>query len=220
MMTDKPLKIAFLLSAGIHSLLFSPLVSFLNEPVVIDNTKIEVNYVDIKDDLVSATKPILMEDKKLTLEKERMLPSKKEPPSKVEKPQGENRKEPAEKSKEAAQERIIKQIRKDADFNPSYIHDGFSESLNYLNDVRNKINIYIHAHYVNSMGEGEALVHFVVNRNGAVQSASIVKDNFKDNEDLRSLCLDGIHLSSPFKPFPKGLDLPEASFNITISLNI
>jgi len=217
MMADRPFKIAFLASVGIHSLLLSPLASFLNAPLVADSTRIEVNYVDIKDEVVVATKPFLAEDKKTTLQKEKKLPTKKEPPAEVEKPQSEDQKEPVEKNGEALRKRIIKQIHKDAGVDSSYLHDGYSESLNYLNDVRNKINIYVHNHYVNSMGQGEALLLFVLEKDGTVKSTSIVKDNFKDNETLRRLCLDGIRLSSPFKPFPDGFDLPEVSFNITIS---
>ena len=103
------------------------------------------------------------------------------------------------------------------DLNAVSLYSGHSNTLNYLRAVRNRINLFVHRNYSPFMGEGEAVLHFVLTRDGFVKSAGIIKNNLAGNKRLRELCLDSIHLSSPFKKFPPGLDLPHAAFNISIS---
>jgi len=67
------------------------------------------------------------------------------------------------------------------------------------------------------MGDGEALLHFILTSDGSVQSVNIIDDGLTGNDRLRKLCINSILESSPFRSFPKSLDLPTATFKITIS---
>ena len=124
------------------------------------------------------------------------------------------------KKKDPTQKKLLKEIvlaKRSIDLNSISLSNGTSESLNYLRAIRNRINSYVHRNYRTHMGKGEILLHFVLNSDGSVRSASIVKDDTDNNKRLKDLCLNSIYLSSPFKSFPNDLDLPQATFNISIS---
>lgn len=226
MIIDRPFRIAMLFSIGLHSVLFSPLLGFISHPIKSYNTNIEVTYINIKEKEL-ATKPIPIEEAKVSLQKERKSLSKdKEVPKHIKPKEPKEKKiskkrEPLRKPK-SSQKKIIKMA--DAydraiDLSSISFSNGWSDSLNYLHTIRNKINLYVHRNYDVSMGEGEAVIHFVLKPDGTVQSASIIRDSLGTNNRLRKLCLDSIYRSSPFKSFPKDLDLPQAAFNICISFN-
>lgn len=234
-MRNSPLKISFLVSLGVHSLLFSPLLEFMNQPLKIDEKKIEVTYINIKKEEVLDTKPIPIEEKEVTLRKDKKIEIKKEEvPPDIPPQEKEQKEEPAQKPAAAKEEpkapkkKTIKPVvkarpkddyahAKTIDLNSISLYDGSSSSLNFLRSIRNKINRYVHKHYDISMGDGEALLHFVLNSDGTVEFASIIKDNLENKKRLRYMCLDSIYHSSPFNSFPDDLDLDQAAFNITIS---
>ncbi len=214
MIIDKPLRAAFLLSIGLHSLLFSPALQFLNRPPKVQDVHIEVTYICTKEEVpIKPTIPQPLKDIKTSIEK-KMKPSlrKKVGPKETMK-QKKQKKEIATKrdiDRDFLKEKVI-------DLNSVPAGEGRSDAVNYLRTVRNKINACVHRKYNASMGEGEALLHFVLNSEGLVQSVSIVRDNMGNNKSLRNLCLDSIHFSSPFSPFPADLDLSQAAFNLRIS---
>jgi len=216
MLKDRPFRVAFLFSIGLHSVLLSPLSSFLNHPAKIQNTNIEVTYIAIEEEKALATKPAPITEEKVSLKEEGPTPKEVARPKKVEaKDPKETTKKRPDKDRVLTKEAFInKEV---IDLNSIYMGDGQSDSLNYLRSIRKKINLYVHRNYDPPMGEGEAFLHFVLNPNGSVHSAAIISDNFERNERLRNLCLDSIYRSSPFKPFPKKLGLPRAAFKISIS---
>jgi len=103
------------------------------------------------------------------------------------------------------------------DLNSASLEYGESDALSYLLAVRNRINTYVHRNYDPSMGRGEVQLHFILNSNGGVKSVSILRESGEIDRRLRDFCLDSIHRSAPFDPFPGGLNLPRAAFNISIS---
>lgn len=208
MLKDKPIRVAFLLSIGLHSVLFAPPFDFFKAPPDIQNKNIEVTYIEIEKKIVK-TSPIPLDEKKTSLKIEKKnLPKETPEEQKI----GTDPILPKEKMGSFP----IKNI-KTIDLNTISYEDGKSTSLNYLRTVRNKINTYIHKNYLSLMGRGEAVVHFVLNSRGTVCSAVITKGNIDNNRRLKALCLDSIYHSSPFKPFPEDLDLETAAFNISIS---
>ena len=67
---NNPLKMALLVSVGAHSLLLSPILATFNHPLKIDNTRIEVTYIETKEDELTKKKPLPMDAKSVSLKKE------------------------------------------------------------------------------------------------------------------------------------------------------
>ncbi|NQT07251.1 MAG: hypothetical protein HQ575_06905 [Candidatus Omnitrophica bacterium] len=215
MSIDKPARMALLFSIGFHSILFSPLLNFSTHPIN-NNTTIEVTYIYKKEEIPSDTKPIPLKAEKTSLQKEKMA-------IKIEGKSSEKKGKAIEKIIEKAVTKNNNELReillseKALDLNSLTEQDGTSDALNYLRSIRNEINAYIHRKYSLFMGEGEAVLHFALNQDGTVRSASIIKDYLGNNVKLRNLCMDSVYFSSPYKPFPKALNLEHAAFNISIS---
>ncbi len=218
MISNNPLKMAFLVSVGAHSLLLSPILATFNHPLKIDNTKIEVTYIKTKEDELIKRRPLPVDAKSVSLKKEDPVLNKK-PPSKKEILKKEDQKKDIKKDVKIQKEigEVAKIREKVIDLNTVSFRKGNSDSLNYLRAVRNRIDSYVHGHYDASLGEDEIILHFVLNSDGSVRSAYIKEGVGLGNKALENLCLDSIYHSSPFKPFPKGLDLPHAAFNISVS---
>jgi len=215
---ERPLQIALLISVGIHSAVFGPLSGLPGRSEKPAETLIEVTYVDIEEELVDNR--VMAEVEKVTLETE----TPKAPPEEKAEDQEPTAEEPipAPPRSEAIQAEIeipapaeIQTI----DLNTIAYYDGSSDSLEYLRSIRNKINQYVQRNYRPSMGEGKAVIHFVLDRYGFVESVSFARDKLAGNEMLKKLCLDSVRDSAPFMSFPRGLDLPRAAFNISISFS-
>ena len=215
MLTNIPFKAALLFSIGIHAILLSPVSSFLNRPQEKQTTNIEVTYVTIEEKIEEA-KPLPEEAPEVSLKKELPAPSKtKDAAQKKEQKKTEETPKKDEGLKQEDKKLFLAQTA--LDLNALSAHKGTSESLNYLKAIRDKISMYVHRRYNASMGDGEVLLHFVLSISGTVRSATILRDNLGDDKKLRNLCLDSIYHSSPFKPFPKDIDLKHAAFKINIS---
>lgn len=230
-MSDKSLQVAFLLSVSVHTLFLGALSGIRARAPETEIPEIEVTYIEIEEEFEDATKPFAdaIENIKMTMKEEMPESAPEEAPVPAEPERSVEKKEtqenPSEEElieeseKELMQQRTIEWMRSRADYMTSDMAymEGSSDSLNYLNAVRNKINRYVQEHYHPSMGRGGAFVHFILYPNGAVKYARISKDNLRGNKRLKRLCLDGVYLSAPFEPFPESLDLPNAAFNINIS---
>lgn len=198
-MMDRPFKIALFVSLGMHSILLIPLFGIFNTQPKID-TVIEVTYLTFEEKKVISEPIQTLPDKRLTLEDVKSLPQ-----AKKSKP----RAEPEPAKKEAEPPNIMEYA--------APLQKGSSDALNYIRAVRSGINNFVRENYSASMGEGDAVMHFVLNNDGSVDSVEMLENNLGANKRLKGLCIDSILLSSPFKPFPESLDLPQASFNISIS---
>jgi outer membrane biosynthesis protein TonB len=221
-MFDRPLKVALLFSIGIHAIVLSPISSFVNRAQEKRETNIEVTYVALKEKIEEA-KPLPEEAPEVSLKKELPAPSKTKDATR--KKEQKKKKIISKKTeeilkKDEGQKQEDKKIflaHTALDLNALSTHKGTSESINYLKAIRDKISMYVHRRYNAAMGDGEALLHFVLSVSGTVRSATILRDNLGDNKRLRNLCLDSVYHSSPFKPFPKDIDLKHAAFKINIS---
>jgi len=216
MITDKPFRIAFIFSLGLHSMLLLPF-SGLVKPPIIKETRIEVTYVEIQQDKIVKARPLPEVIKEVSLKKDEGPSLKSKEPaaqeSKIEEPKAEVAKKKQIVKKESTSTQLVEVI----DLNSIYLHKGTSETIGYLRTIRDGINSYVNKKYEASMGEGAILLHFVLNSDGSVYSATIIRENAVNNRRLRNLCLDSVYFSSPYKPFPKALNLEHATFNISIS---
>ncbi len=224
MRSDNHIRIALLFSIGIHAILLSPMPGFLQSPHSVEQTNIEVTYIEVEKEKLLDVKPVIREAEKLSLKKDIAAPA---PPTDTPKDiAGKKGAVFAKKIKDIAKENkrfkaVVseKGITADTvlDLNSISTQAGSSESLNYLRSIRDKISLYVHKNYDTSLGEGEVQIHFILNSSGRVKSVAILRDNLGNKNRLKNLCLDSIYHSSPFKPFPGDLDLAQAAFNISIS---
>ncbi len=95
--------------------------------------------------------------------------------------------------------------------NPSYI--------SYYQIVREKIK---RSAYQNYTGKevGEATVLFVISCDGYLKDLRLKEENSRLSTYLRETALKSIKEASPFPNFPKELDYPQLSFNLTITFEI
>ena len=216
---NKPFKAALLFSIGVHAVLLSPMSGLVNRPHEKQDTHMEVTYIEIEEEEL-IKEIIAREAPEVTLKKEMPAPAKIEKETDTEEapPQEEIRKE-ATKQKETSKKEIKKIFSENEvlDLNAISHLKGTSDSLNYLKDIRDKISRYVHRKYSAGMGKGNVVLHFVLNYNGSVRSARVIRETTGENRVLKDLCLDSIYNSSPFRRFPSELDLNHAAFKIHIS---
>lgn len=195
---ERTFKIALLVSVGMHSILLIPFFGLFGAQPKNERPIIEVTYLKFEEKVIP--EPIrLLPDKKVTLED-----------VKTEEPKTIDAATKMEKAPTKAEPPNIMEY-------AAPLQKGASDVLNYIRAVRSWINDFIRENYSPFMGEGEAVMHFVLNSDGSVDSIEMLENDVGANKRLRELCTDSILLSSPFKPFPESLDLPQASFNISIS---
>ena len=206
-MLDKPLKIALLISFGIHSAVLAPWSDLKFQKLKKPKTQIEVTYFEITEE------PEVEISEKI----EKIVPPKKtvkkEPPEKeeiIEKKTPQPKIQIEEKivlEQKAISRRAIRlESTPDLEDNISY--------LSYSQLIRERIRQYLFRNYTESMGSGDVTASFVLRSNGALAGLRVISF---PNARLRDLSARSIRQSSPFKPFPKELDLEEISFKITVS---
>lgn len=95
--------------------------------------------------------------------------------------------------------------------NPSYI--------SYYQIVREKIK---RAAYQNYTGKdtGEITVSFVISDDGYLKEMRLVEKKSTSGKYLRDLALRSVKDAAPFPNFPKELNYPRLSFNLTITFEI
>jgi len=230
MSISKNLQIAIVLSFGLHLVLLSPVPGIGKSQRDAAPKSVEVTYVTAVEEKPTqkkavAAQPPPAQAAKVTLKDETPTAKPKETPAQKDKDTKQEMPSIAKTDQKRRSDEVLPSKKNEAAFLPEATidltaitpHAGDSESLNFLTSVRDKISIYVHRNYSPSMGEGEALLHFILNSDGSVQSVDIIDDGSRSNDGLKRLCIESIRLSSPFKAFPKALDLPTATFKITIS---
>ena len=95
--------------------------------------------------------------------------------------------------------------------NPSYI--------TYYQIVREKIK---RAAYQNYTGKevGEVTISFAISNSGYLKDLRLIEEKSSSTAYLREVALKSIKDASPFPNFPKELDYPQLSFNLTITFEI
>ena len=95
--------------------------------------------------------------------------------------------------------------------NPTYI--------GYYQIVREKIK---RAAYQNYTGKevGEITLSFIISSDGFLKDLLLTQERSSPSEYLREIALRSVKDASPFPNFPKELDYPKLSFNLTITFEI
>ncbi len=216
-MHDKSFVIALLISTGIHSIFIAPWPDLEFQKMKKPETEIEVTYFKM-------TK--LPEKIEVRQDVEKIVPSKEEVPQPLKKEPREKPKTPekieVQKTKEPAPEPISiakpalprrRSIRMESTPN---LEDNISY-LSYSQLVREKIRDYLYRNYKDFMGEGEVAVTFILTSNGTLKDVAILEGLSDSSRPLQNATLKSIKQASPFRAFPKELDLAQISFKITIS---
>lgn len=209
-MFDKPLKIALLVSLGMHSAIIAPWPNInLNLPKKPD-TQIEVTYFKAEK---------LPEEAEVSQEKEKIEPppkpaevQEKEEPKPVERPAA--REEPVVAKKTIP---VTPVPQKSIQMTSTPNLEGNISYLSYSQIVREEIRKHLYRNYREYMGKGDIALNFVLRSSGELAGVQVLKDTGAANRRLGELCLASIRQAAPFRPFPKELDLPEIAFTITIS---
>lgn len=195
---DLSFKNAILISVAVHAIGIGSGAG-LHGPILIkeEPKKIEVNYVLSKEE----ASPIEETPKTDIARQVDMRPES--PIAPAEEPKEEN----TEKHPEDADELAGRQekARATADY------------INYYQLIREKIRRRLKTNYRYYSAEGEVQLGFVVTSDGHIVDAGI--DDMKSAVDrrLRDIALKSVREASPFHPFPKELNLPRMSFNLTIT---
>jgi len=227
---SKAFRIALFMSLGIHMVLLSPIPGIVMRPHETSQANVEVTYVPVEEEKMRETETAARLSPKTEMKEEVRKPPVEAKATaaasakadealagKVVNRQALKKTEPLKGTLPRKDKTAIYFSEPTLDLDIITSHAADSESLNFLTSIRDKISYYVHKNYNLSMGEGKALLHFVLKADGSVESATILQDNLADNELLRSLCLESIRRSAPFSAFPETLDLPTAAFKISIS---
>jgi len=91
---------------------------------------------------------------------------------------------------------------------PSYI--------TYYQIVRDRIRDRAYSNYT-KLSVGEVFVTFVIKSDGSLSGLQVLEAKSAANEFLREVGLKSVREAASFPPFPKDLNYPELTFNVSIS---
>ncbi len=91
---------------------------------------------------------------------------------------------------------------------PSYV--------TYYQIVRDRIRDRAYSNYI-KLSMGEVFVTFVIKSDGRLSGLQVLEQKSTANEFLRHVGLKSVQEGAPFPPFPKDLNYPELTFNVSIS---
>ncbi|MBF0330629.1 MAG: hypothetical protein HQL17_01730 [Candidatus Omnitrophica bacterium] len=91
---------------------------------------------------------------------------------------------------------------------PSYI--------TYYQIVRDRIRDRAYSNYI-KLSVGEVFVTFIIKDDGSLSGLQILESKSSANDFLREVGLKSVQEGAPFPPFPKDLNYPELTFNVSIS---
>jgi outer membrane biosynthesis protein TonB len=91
---------------------------------------------------------------------------------------------------------------------PSYI--------TYYQIVRDRIRDRAYSNYT-KLSVGEVFVTFIIKLDGTLSGLQVLEAKSSANEFLRDVGLKSVQEAAPFPPFPKDLNYPELTFNVSIS---
>jgi outer membrane biosynthesis protein TonB len=90
------------------------------------------------------------------------------------------------------------------------------ECVSYYQYIREKIRLFLKKNYVAEYDQGDVGISFALTQSGELASLSINERVSSDDPFLRHLACDSIKTSTPFKPFPKGINQKQISFSLTV----
>lgn len=201
MLSNKTLKIAFLVSITGHSLLLYGMPGFARiSPHKKAKDYPRVVYYELKKDL-PAKLPI--KEKKaqsktdFSVEKERLTQDKLSV-SKV---------TPEEKARITLQSQEI--LQKASEEKSLY--------LGYYQGIREKIRRIVNHNYYNYSKVGEIFISFILGSDGDLKDIEFIGDKSDPDKDLMKIVFNSVKEASPFPSFPKDLNRKHLSFNVLIS---
>jgi protein TonB len=212
MLTDRPFKIALLVSITTHGVVFfsNPNLSKLSIQKAI--RQIEVTYYQIKETPKTppSTSSIPIKEK---IEVKKTVPLAQDL---------EVKRDLISKLKESLIEKPI--IRRDVaikDDSSQMAEIGRRvEYLNYYQIVREEIRRCAYRNYSRGFAEGEAYISFTLLSNGQLKEAKIIDEKSTHIPFLKEIALKSIRDASPFPPFPKDINSAQLSFNVIISFEM
>ena len=88
--------------------------------------------------------------------------------------------------------------------------------INYYQLIREKIRQRLKSHYGRQHGEGEVRLEFLLRADGALLAAGADRAASTQDAALVEIALKSLKEASPLPPFPKAVDLPRMSFDLTV----
>ncbi|MFA4888168.1 MAG: energy transducer TonB [Candidatus Omnitrophota bacterium] len=95
--------------------------------------------------------------------------------------------------------------------NPSYI--------SYYQVVREKIKRCAYQIYTGKE-TGEVTISFIISDDGFLKELRLIEEKSSASQYLKETALRSVNEASPFPNFPKELDYPKLSFNLTITFEV
>ena len=86
----------------------------------------------------------------------------------------------------------------------------------YYQIVRDRIRDRAYSNYTR-LSMGEVFVTFVIKADGSLLGLQVLESKSAANGFLRDVGLKSVQEGAPFPPFPKDLNYPELTFNVSIS---
>lgn len=122
-------------------------------------------------------------------------------------------KEQPEKAKKVHAKRkiVIPPIKSEKISNPVY--------LNYYQLVRSKIKERAYVNYT-ELNAGKVYVTFIIESKGDLKQIKLIEEKTSADKYLKEISLQSVKEAAPFSPFPKDLNYPELTFNISISFEV
>jgi len=214
MTIDNPIKVAIIISAVFHSVIFfawpSLKVFFPKRPDKVS----EITYYKIVQSRpmrVIKQNPQQQQPQKINqvkrLESTIQTPAEKEkqanPPPKQEELA---KKEPASPVK---QDLVIPPVPAGVEKMPAY--------LDYVQTVREKIKRVANLRYKRLYAVGDVMLNFVLTSDGNLRILRVVDERSVDDQRLRDVAEAAIKEAAPFDRFPADLEFRELSFSVVIS---
>ena len=217
MFTDKPLRIALLISFILHTLMLvqMPHLEILSKEKPLP--KLEVTYLKIKE-----IKPKKTNIKTKPPKVSKTLAAPKDRPAQVKLENNKDsfvklKKEPKKQiPQKAAPLRQVEQI----EIPPELPKEDQALYVNYYQSIRGRIREFVVDNYPRFVAYGEVCLRFVLLSNGKLKELTVVVERSSPNNLLQKIAKKSVRQASPFSAFPKGLNQAELSFNVIISFEL
>ena len=122
---------------------------------------------------------------------------------------------PAETLKEKEDEKSLEDA--DALAKKEVLVKSTKDYINYYQLIREKIRRQLKIKYRDYSAEGEAQTTFIINSDGSLVSVAIDRAKSVPDGRLLAIAESSVKDASPFPAFPKAINPPTMSFNLTIT---
>jgi len=198
---DRSLRIAFLISAVLHALLFLQGWQFKTLSIKKPPGPLVVTYLIPKE--VPAAKPRVKEKPAPRLQTAKAVRPKKEIAQKTPK-------KPLEQTRDEEKIEIPPELPKEKE----------ALYIGYYQSIRGRIREFVVENYPRFIACGEVCLRFVLLSNGKLKELSVIEERSTPNHLLQEIAKKSLRRASPFAPFPKGLGQAQLSFNVIISFEL